>query len=304
MPGINKKILSIIVTAALLTLGITAYADEMTIPGDNTVFIPQEEAVLLPELNVIVPTSIDFVIAPFAAGENGQIYSEPCDFFNESDVDVLITFTEISLITAEGSEVIPLSYPFAQNDLSPNKEIYMQLDFGREDILPVVITGAAQTETPSVILSAAGAESSILSLDITGNVTPNLSWQSGDVKVSLTCHIEPMSGAEDMIIGYLPTQEVPVTPVTPNEGAAPAGLPANQPGEEPRENLEEEPDEPEITTDETLNNEEETQQDFEEPQEQAEEDFEEPQEQAEEETEEPEPSEPGAAAQDMPPAGT
>ncbi|MDR1688158.1 MAG: hypothetical protein LBS21_06050 [Clostridiales bacterium] len=176
----------------LLIINNAVYAIDLAIPGSNQVFIPQDKAALLPELSVVVPTTIDFVIAPFANGDTGQITSETCQFYNEGNMDVLVTFTEMSFIMAEDAHVIPLISQADINPESTEKEIFMQLDFGREDIPPVILTDISRTVNPSVVLSAAGAEGSLLSLNLTGSVNsmPNPQWQDGDVKIKLSYHIE------------------------------------------------------------------------------------------------------------------
>ncbi|MDR1674286.1 MAG: hypothetical protein LBR54_02410 [Oscillospiraceae bacterium] len=196
----GRRVFVVIIVTLLLIVSNTVYAIDLIIPGSNQVFIPQDKAALLPELSVVVPTTIDFVISPFANGDTGQITSETCQFYNESNVDVLITFMEMSFIIAEEAHVVPLISHADINSISTEKEIFMQLDFGREDIPPVILTDLARTVNPSVVLSAAGAEGSLLSLNLTGSVNsmPNPQWKDGDVKVKLSYHIEAIYVENEM----------------------------------------------------------------------------------------------------------
>ena len=142
-------------------------------------------------INVVVPLSLDFVIDPIELAGRGSVYSETYMIENLGDADVVITFTNIAVTFANGTDFAPLPQPFGDRTGEPLKAIYMLLDFGRPDVYPVVATAQDGAET-SILLSARGNGMSYSALSISGDVNPDpeTDWLPGDVKINVTYQID------------------------------------------------------------------------------------------------------------------
>jgi hypothetical protein len=181
---------------------------------------------------------LDFVIDPFAIAGRGQIYAEPQTIENRGDTDVLVSFSDISVVFANAAETEAMTAPFDEyaDTGSARKAIYLLLDFGRADIPPLVLTDeAARVRGANVVLGAAGSEDAALTLGLAGivNCDTNAGWRDGEVKISLYYHMEvlPAPEAEE------PATETQEARTNQTADIAPASPPAQNasPEETPQE---------------------------------------------------------------------
>ena len=131
-------------------------------------------------VNVDAPVSIDFVLDPFEVAGRGQVFSEEFIIENQGNSDVMITFADITVTFANETDFKPLSEPFAGGWGDGMKSIYLLLDFGREDIPPVVAT-AYSGETISIILGAPESDGTEAGSDISNNKAAVDSMDSQEV---------------------------------------------------------------------------------------------------------------------------
>jgi hypothetical protein len=190
-------------------------------------------------LHVIVPQRLDFVIDPFEITGRGQVYSEPHVIENRGDADVFLTFSDISVVFENEMEVEAMEIPFDEYRYagSARKAIYLLLDFGREDIPPIVLTDeTARASVSGILLRTGGSGSNICTLGLSGivNCDANAGWRDGEVKINLNYHMEaiPAPGwdvpaaeaqAAEGPSNIAPAQSVPDMPAGPIGGAE-AGL--------------------------------------------------------------------------------
>jgi hypothetical protein len=148
-----------------------------------------------PVLYVTVPQNLDFVVDPFENAGRGQVYSEMSAIENRGDSDVLLTFSDISVIFENGADIEAMRAPFDVYNYtsSVRKALYLLLDFGRADTAPLVLTDeTARANPPSILLHAAGSEGSACTLSLSGivNCDMDAGWRNGDVKISLNYFME------------------------------------------------------------------------------------------------------------------
>jgi hypothetical protein len=148
-----------------------------------------------PVLHVTVPQTLDFIIDPFETARRGQVYSDARVIENRGDTDVLLTFSDISVIFENGSDIEAMRAPFDVYNYTgaARKALYLLLDFGRGDTAPLVLTDEAARANPKgILLHAAGSEGAACALSLSGivNCDTNAGWRDGDVKISLNYFME------------------------------------------------------------------------------------------------------------------
>jgi hypothetical protein len=167
------------------------------VPGDG---LPEDGV-----LHVTVPRTLDFVIDPFEIDGKGQIYSEAGIIENRGDTDVLLTFSDITVIFENGADIESMDRPFDEYGYAGpmRKALYMLLGFGRQDVPPLVLTDeTARMYPPDILLGAAGSGTDSCTLGLSGSVNCDIDagWKNGDVKISLNYHMEvvfpPEAGEE------------------------------------------------------------------------------------------------------------
>jgi hypothetical protein len=161
---------------------------EEDIPEDT---IPDND----PVLHVTVPQTLDFVIDPFESGGRGQVYSDARMIENRGDADVLLTFSDISVVFDNGADIEAMRAPFDVYGYNgpARKALYLLLDFGTADTAPLILTDeAARANPPSILLRAAGSEGDACALNLSGivNCDTDAGWRDGDVKISLNYLME------------------------------------------------------------------------------------------------------------------
>jgi len=146
-------------------------------------------------LNVIIPISIDFTIDPLEIDGRGQIYSAEYVIENQGEGDVIVYFTDIEVYFANDSDFQPFSQPIVQYSGLNLKAIFMQLNFGMDDVPSVVLTDSTEHKTAFVYLRAYGNDSSSCSVSLSGSVNPNpyKKWRNGDVRVAMTYQLIAVS---------------------------------------------------------------------------------------------------------------
>jgi len=152
-------------------------------------------------MNVALPVSFDFIIDPLELFGRGTVYSDTYTITNHGDTAVIFSIADAAAIFEENGDIVPLARPFDNNTASERKEIYLMIDFNRDDVAPIVITDAESAKTASIILSAAGGEQSTCEITISGSINPYPAemWENGDVKFNLTYLIETETAEEDYI---------------------------------------------------------------------------------------------------------
>ena len=141
--------------------------------------------------NIIVPSSMSFVIDPFELAGRGQIYSEGFPIINCGETDVLLMIANIKAIFANDTDFEPLAEPYRNESLHAEKSVYLVLDFGRDDTPPIVLTDSDADSSVYTILYA-GQTDSACTLSVNGSVNPSPAedWQAGDIKIQLTYLLE------------------------------------------------------------------------------------------------------------------
>ena len=176
---------------------------------DEGIIAENETAESSPEdeiIDVLIPLSIIFTIDPYDLSGRGTVYSESFVIENNGENDVYITFPEITLTFANETDFKPLSHPFYEDVFDPEREplkaIYLTLDFGREEIEPVIMT-APDPIGPSILLSADDSELSYCALSISGNVNPypDKDWKNGDVKINIAYSLDTQLGMRNEELG-------------------------------------------------------------------------------------------------------
>jgi hypothetical protein len=213
-----------------------ADAGEETVFGDPTggeVFLPgaqagnpsadgpgDEKESSMPDddsdvVNLIIPATVSIIIDPFEINGRGQVFSDTYKIQNLGHTDVVMTFTDMRCTFANEADFEPMARPFEEYGGSSRKSMYLLLDFGREDISPVVLTDSNHISEVSIPLSGANADTaSSISLSFSGYVGQNLNthWHDGDVKISLGYRIEILGQepdeAAETLSGTLPEDEV------------------------------------------------------------------------------------------------
>jgi hypothetical protein len=193
------------------------------IPG--TVGAVEEEAAETVVLNVVFPTKLGITIDPFELAGSGQIFSDTGRIENLGNTDVWVTFSAIRVNFANDADFEARLTPIHENEMSDRKAIHLLLDFGRENIPPVVVTDVSQPDDIPVLLRSAGHSGSSVALSFSGSVnhSPALAWQSGDVSFSLTYtigEVVPLSAGDDMPSqSEYATPDIPVVPSVPESEA-------------------------------------------------------------------------------------
>ncbi len=212
-------------------------------------------------LEVMIPSTVSITIDPFELAGRGQIYSDIYEIGNYGDADVLLTFTDIQVTFADDENFESLAGPFDESSGSELKSIYLQLDFGRDDVPSAVLTGPGRAGGISIPLASAqtGTDRSFVSLSFSGSVNhlPEVAWQDGDVKISMTYSIDavpPPVKTDIQLLTATPEaiedtpestaapeaiEEMPESAVTPEtiDTAAPESQPPEPAGELPPEGL-------------------------------------------------------------------
>ncbi len=144
--------------------------------------------------NVTLPTSLDFMLDPLEIKGRGMVYSEQYLVENHGETDVALVVTGAEVIAAEGADIEQLAEPFDMAAKSSAKAVYLLMDFGREDIAPVIMTAPENSFMPVIPLYAAGRENSTCTISISGSVNPypQKKWAAGDMKIKFTYTIEPL----------------------------------------------------------------------------------------------------------------
>jgi hypothetical protein len=156
----------------------------------------QDEQETSPVLNIVIPATVSISIDPFEINGRGQIYSDEYAIQNLTDSDVILTFTDMRVIFANDTDFEALAVPFDENTVSDRKAVQLVLNFGRNDVTPVVLTDMNRAAEKSVLLRAAEYDASeaasSLSLSFTGslNHAPAVDWKDGDVKLRLEYLLE------------------------------------------------------------------------------------------------------------------
>ena len=175
-------------------------------------------------VNVIVPINVNITIDPLELGGKGQIYSDVFKIENDGDNDVLLTFTDIQVTFSDAMNFEALAQPFNEGIGSNLKSIFMQVDFGRSDVPPAIITDFTTTkEAITIPLSATqddATETSMLQLNFSGSVNyaPSVAWEDNDVKICMTYKLEVVPPPVEIEIP-LTTEDAIEIPAT--EKAAP-----------------------------------------------------------------------------------
>jgi hypothetical protein len=167
--------------------------------------IPEDD----PVLHVTVPQNLDFVIDPFGSAGRGQVYSDARVIENRGDTDVLLTFSDISVVFGNGADIEVMRAPFNVYSYPgpARKALYLLLDFGMEDTAPLVLTDeTARANPPGILLRAAGSEGDACALNLSGvvNCDTDAGWRDGDVKISLNYFMEVIPLPEE------PETEAPI----------------------------------------------------------------------------------------------
>ena len=111
-------------------------------------------------LNVIVPLSFDFTIDLFERAGRGQIFSDIHLLRNVGNIDAYFVITDASVVFVDYyGEYRPV-----------NDELFIALNFGRDDIVPLVLTDETETMPRSIFLPAVGCESSTAFLSFSGGI--------------------------------------------------------------------------------------------------------------------------------------
>jgi hypothetical protein len=171
---------------------------EMVEPEENALEeeVAQEEALSETDerdiLNIVIPSDLNFTIDPLDLAGRGQVYSDAQTIENLGETDVIVSFSDVSVVFANETDFEAVSAPFNAYAGSARKAIYLLLDFGRPDVPAAVLTDKTRTDAPAVFMSAAGSEPNACSLSLSGNVNygKDADWQDGDVKIRLTYKIE------------------------------------------------------------------------------------------------------------------
>jgi hypothetical protein len=201
-----KKLLSCLLAAAVLLAPTAAAGAQNGEAADGDAYAAEAVATEY-IVNVAVPSSLDFTIDPFEIADKGQVYSGVYSVRNRGDTDVLLTFTETAVIFASDTDFEALPEPFDENNASDRKAIYLLLDFGREDVAPVILTDA-DAALAQILLTVADDGESTCTLSLSGSVNPYPAedWRDGDVRIRLNYRLEalqPMAveGLETMTMG-------------------------------------------------------------------------------------------------------
>ena len=160
--------------------------------------LTEESAVLTVEeptqiFNVIVPSSLDFIIDPFELAGKGQVYSEEFPIINCGETDVLLVFADIAVIFANDTEFESLAEPFDKQGFHDEKSAYLVLDFGCDDMTPFVFAHG-ETDLPIQIALYAEQDAPACALSISGSVNPYPAneWRDGDIRIQLTYQLEAL----------------------------------------------------------------------------------------------------------------
>lgn len=186
-----KKLLSCLLAMVVLLVPTTAIGVQSSETADSNDYSANVAAESI--LNVCVPTSVDFTIDPFELAGRGQIYSDIPPIVNCGDTDVLLTFTDISVRFADGTDFEPMALPFdGDNGFGGRKSIYLAIDYDRGDDVYFVLTDTEPALPP--ILLAAGSDENICALRVSGSVNPYPAeeWREGDVHIRLIYQIETL----------------------------------------------------------------------------------------------------------------
>jgi hypothetical protein len=187
-----KRLLSCLIAVALLiALSVPICADDY-MPATETSLAP--ESADEPILNVLVPVDIDFTIDPFELAGRGQVYSEPVEFINHGETDVILTITDLAVTFANDTDFETVAAPFGEEYSSDKKAICLLLNFESAYSSAVSITD--DCSPVSFALNARGsAERNSCTLSVSGAVNPYpaVKWRDGEVKISLTYQMEPQN---------------------------------------------------------------------------------------------------------------
>jgi hypothetical protein len=155
--------------------------------------------------DISMPKSVSIVIDPYDLKGRGQIYSDLYKCENLGETDVRITFNELKVTFANGKDFKALAKPFDPGSGTDLKAVYLVMNFGREDVRPVVLTDSKRKGNISITMSAINAETkdNSFSLSFSGNVNENPAepWCNGDIKIYIKYCIEPIPKSDEESAG-------------------------------------------------------------------------------------------------------
>jgi hypothetical protein len=185
-------------------------------------------------VHLFMPTTLDFYIDPMGILGLGSVYSRDYSIQNLGGGDAEIVINDAAVIFANEDDFEAMPAPFDSANITDKKAIYLELNFSREDIPPIIITNPESPKEIKIDMPAGGEP---VLVRVTGLVNPNpvKSWQSGDVKINLSCTISAV--APEMAT---PAALPPPTVASPGDTG-----PWEPIGGEPAEPKPEEPQEPE-----------------------------------------------------------
>jgi hypothetical protein len=254
------SICALLVAALLLSLTmLPAFADEPEVPdvpevsdipevSENTDDFEEITPASPPEvhdyqegetreiLNVVVPITMQFTLDPLEISGFGQVYSDLYTITNQGNTPVMLTFSDMKVTFANDRDFVTVPEPFDHTFASDKKALFLSLDFGREDIAPVALTDPEFANLLTIPLLSGESSGAVASLSFSGNINylPDLNWESGDVRISLTY---------TLVEGQMPVSGSAT--LDPDEEAAESGAPAEaaspvdpaEPSEAPGENV-------------------------------------------------------------------
>jgi hypothetical protein len=146
-------------------------------------------------LDVVLPVTVSMTIDPYEINGRGQIFSDTYKFENLGNTDVKLTFTDMKVTFPNEKDFEALAQPFDIESKSDLKAIYMVMNFGRDDIPPVVLTDEEREGQISIPMPSSKTDTddnSFFSISFSGNLNENpaLCWRNGDVKINIQYNIE------------------------------------------------------------------------------------------------------------------
>ncbi len=145
-------------------------------------------------LDVVLPLTVSITIDPYELNGKGQIYSDIYKIENLGSTDVQFTFTDMKVIFANKKDFKALTRPFDMESKSDLKAIYLVINFGRDDIPPVVLTDEERDSQVSIPIASlkTGTEDNSFSISFSGNLNENpaMGWRNGDVTIKIQYSVE------------------------------------------------------------------------------------------------------------------
>jgi hypothetical protein len=222
-----KKLLSLILIVTLLsalTIIIPAQADEKSETPDKVI-------------SVIIPTTVDFTLDPLELAGRGQIYSESFVIENLGENSVLLTLSDIRVTFANDTDFEAVPLPFGEDFQTERKVLYLALDFGRDDISPIILTDTEHPANVRIPLFDADTEFSTAALSFSGNINSpaELDWLPGDVHIAMTYTLRIAPPPVNMNVTLEASDDLPLESDEPTEEASEEAItePTSEPSEPP-----------------------------------------------------------------------